>query len=112
MPYIPTDTMPFSIEQTYASRHIPPKGTTGTGWFGLWRIYFNSRAEAPLVWSIDRGTSASEVKIREIHLVQCSGISHFTPKADNLREPRAWIEGYGRVEIFDAVATIFPAGDK
>ena len=77
----------------------------------LVRVYFNSRAEAPFVWSIDRGTTATEYKVREVHLVCCSGFTRVELGTDNKLNPRAWLELYAEVDIVQGFATITAAGD-
>lgn len=56
------------------------------------RLYFNSHAEAPQVWSADEGPGTPECKFAWIVVSRVGGITRYDPAADNVTQPRAWIE--------------------
>lgn len=58
------------------------------------RIYFNSHAEAPLIWSLDFGTQETERKLSKITFVQVSGAVEEDPDVPqgDTEHPRVWIE--------------------
>ena len=36
-----------------------------------WRIYFNSKLAYPHIWSVDEGSSESEILVRWFHFREC-----------------------------------------
>lgn len=56
------------------------------------RLYFNSHAEAPLVWSVDEGPGTPEHKFAWVAVCRIQGVTKYNPAADNVSQPRAWIE--------------------
>jgi len=48
--------------------------------------------------------------VKEVVLVGVNALALYRPEADNIAEPRAFIEGYGRVTIDNDMATIWQAG--
>jgi len=85
---------------------IPSRDVHSIRFTGCWRVYYNARSAAPLIWSIDRGDVSTEIEVREIHFVNVSALSRFNSRANNITEPRAWIEGCGSVDILEGTATI------
>lgn len=71
---------------------------------------FNTRADAPLVWSVYQMGTKREFMVKEVVLVGVNALALYRPEADNISEPRAFIEGYGRVTIDNDMATIWQAG--
>lgn len=59
-------------------------------WAGRCRIYFNAYEEGPRFWSVDNGSTETEVKCNNVHF-RGTG---FTTKvnAGSKIQPRAWIE--------------------
>jgi hypothetical protein len=69
-----------------------------------YRVYFNRWADAPLVWSVDHGTQATEVNVREVHFDGISGVTRSGP-GDNQSSPTVWIEVHGRLQVHNDIAT-------
>jgi len=69
-------------------------------------VYWNTHADSPLVWSVDRGETSTEVHVREVYFAGVTIMTHHRPAADNITEPRGWVECYGAVEILHDRATI------
>lgn len=74
-------------------------------WSGRWRVYWNSKREYPKVWSIDRGTVESEIKLEAV-TIQCACRAQVDMMADNTVSPQGWIEGIGEVRIYDDKAAL------
>lgn len=55
------------------------------------RLYFNAKADAPLLWSVDEGDISTEQKLIIVVLEGVSGYTHENLDAAD-PEPRAWIE--------------------
>lgn len=72
-------------------------------WIGKFRLYVNSFREAPLIWSIDDGDAAHEVKCPAIHLENIATRTGtcvypgYTPQPEDQKVAKAWIEGEARV---------------
>lgn len=64
------------------------------------RLYFNSRAESPLVWSVDHGPGTPEVKSAEVRIA-ADGYTGIDPAADNVSSPGAWIEFHNAEMLID-----------
>lgn len=64
-----------------------------------YRVYFNSKADAPNCWSVDAGTIESEIIVASIQFVEVNLVSRLNLSADNVRDPRAWFEVRGRLSI-------------
>jgi hypothetical protein len=73
----------------------------------LYRLYFNSKADAPNCWSIDEGTIDTEIQVASIELVSVQVVSRLNLDADNVREPKAWFETNGTLRIDDNRGVIF-----
>lgn len=72
------------------------------------RCYFDSHRTDQLVWSIDDGHQNTEIQVREIRFVNCSGLTRYIGKQDNPEVPAAWIEVMAeRLEIADDVIAVF-----
>ena len=74
-----------------------------------YRIYFNRWNDAPLIWSVDEGTQATERIVREVRLENVTGVTRSGP-GDNVKSPTVWIEVEGRLTIANEVATFRAAG--
>ncbi len=57
-----------------------------------YRVYFNRKAEAPQVWSIDEGTQESEVNVQWIKLIDVSAETKYAPTDKPYDSPAAWFE--------------------
>ncbi|ADV81790.1 hypothetical protein [Terriglobus saanensis] len=84
-------------------------------WVGHFRLYLNSLREAPLVWSIDDGDPAHEVKCTCIHMnnvpavTGCSVKPGYTPQPEDQRVAKAWVEGEARVvQLHDGEISLEP----
>jgi hypothetical protein len=87
----------------------PMDSTSNTGIHSqTFRIYFNRWNDAPLIWSVDEGSQATERIVREVRFDNVSGVTRTGP-GDNVRSPTAWIEVEGRLSIADEIATFRPA---
>lgn len=76
-------------------------------WTGRCRIYFNAYEEGPLFWSVDEGTTATEVKCTD---VAYSGSGFYTVvNAGSKVQPRAWIE-VDEAEVSIQGAKVYVAG--
>jgi hypothetical protein len=71
-----------------------------------YRVYFNSKADAPNCWSIDDGTIATEIVVASIQLNGVDAISRLNLAANNLNDPRAWFEVYGTLSVVNSHAVI------
>jgi hypothetical protein len=69
-----------------------------------YRVYFNRWADAPLVWSVDHGTQATEINVREVHFANVNAVTRSGP-GDNVQSPTVWIEVHGRLQIHNDIAT-------
>jgi hypothetical protein len=59
-----------------------------------WRVYYNRWAEAPLIWSIDKGAQDTEFNVKEIHLHRVNAdtmVDPSVPSGDRER-PRVWFQ--------------------
>jgi len=59
-----------------------------------YRVYFNAKEAFPYVWSIDQGTPATEIKVKEVHFHDIQGVTRYDHKVrrGSITQPRAWIE--------------------
>jgi hypothetical protein len=73
----------------------------------LYRVYFNKIEEAPQIWSVDEGTTASEINVRgvDIRITQGAAITYQNLAAEP-PEPKAWIEVEGLLTIANGFALI------
>lgn len=78
---------------------------------GYFRVYWNRRGDYPLVWSIDFGDVSTEMNVKQIYLRGKTITTCVRMNADNVLEPRGWLEGNGVVVIADEIAEIF-VGEK
>jgi hypothetical protein len=69
-----------------------------------YRLYYNYRSTAPVVWALDEGTQASEIHVQRIDVAPGCGItSHFS--TDHVEgAPSAWFELTADCEIKGGVA--------
>jgi hypothetical protein len=70
-----------------------------------YRIYFNRWRDAPLIWSVDEGTQATERNVREVRFDGVTGRTNTGP-GDNYHSPTVWIEVEARLEISGEVAIL------
>lgn len=77
------------------------------------RIYFNKKEDYPCIWSVDEGTSESEIRVQGV--VISDGLFVFTQHTDGLKppagldpknEPSAWVEVHGVLTVENGVALI------
>lgn len=62
-----------------------------------YRVYYNKTAEYPYVWSIDRGTQATEAHFLDVMIVNCPVCTRVLDPAyrtglDAKEVPFAWLE--------------------
>lgn len=72
------------------------------------RVYLNRFEDAPLIWSVDEGTKATERRFKNVHFVDVTGKTCANLTADNVNEPRCWLEiEQGEIDsVVDGVAII------
>lgn len=70
---------------------------------GPFRLYYNADDDPGGQWSIDGGSKETERIVQSVKLsTGCSSVkTGLRPKADNVKDARAWIEGEGIVDFFD-----------
>lgn len=78
------------------------------------RIYFNRFADAPLIWSWDQGTQATEERVSgfELHgIAAVSGCDPAVPAGDK-NSPKIWVELLDVIwqETRDGVAHFYGVG--
>ena len=64
----------------------------------IYRVYFNSRADFPLVWSIDDGTQATERLVRQIEIHGCTIVARTLSMARWSSEPCPCCGGLGHMD--------------
>lgn len=69
----------------------------------LYRVYFNSHLDFPLVCSIDTGDDTEELNTKSIRLTGCGLIRSVYRKE---RQPKFWFEVAGTLRIIDGHAVI------
>jgi hypothetical protein len=69
-------------------------------------MYFSAHSDAPNVWSLDDGDSLGEVRVHEVYAAGIPLITRYRAQADNVSEPRAWLECFGRVTVESGRAVI------
>jgi hypothetical protein len=62
------------------------------------RVYFNSHADYPLVWSLDEGPGTEEKFFAEI-LIHCPRVCTRYEKQESKDVPSAWIECEGELYL-------------
>jgi hypothetical protein len=76
-------------------------------------VYLNRFEDAPLVWSVDRGTKATEQRFSSVILAKVDGVSRLNLDADNVSEPRCWIEVRSdMLAVMGSVAIVGPNGQS
>jgi hypothetical protein len=70
----------------------------------VWRAYYNVAADAPFVWSVDEGTTATERRVRAIVIDGAVAVSRYDLSRDNVANPRAWFEIEGTLEVTAGLA--------
>lgn len=76
------------------------------------RVYIDSFENAPLIWSVDHGTKATEQTFRGVIFAGVNGHTNQNPQANNIDDPRCWIEVYGcDLHVDGDVATIRRYGE-
>lgn len=57
------------------------------------RVYFNRHREFPQIWSFDEGDQASEVNVKNFHLLPgCTSQGGYNGNKPNDNWPSAWME--------------------
>lgn len=76
---------------------------------GAFRVYFNSKADAPRVWCLSSLDRKWEVSVAELHFIgHVIDVSRYVPGQPG-QGPTAWFEGRGVVAIDEnGVAVITP----
>lgn len=70
-----------------------------------YRVYYNRSEDAPQVWSIDMGSTGSEVNVQWVQ-VRAQSITRYNAKA-KYPEPRAWLDVYSaRLHLFGGGAVL------
>jgi hypothetical protein len=52
----------------------------------------NGFNDGDLIWSVDKGSIATEHKVKDIIFIGVSGQTHVNLQADNKKEPKAWLD--------------------
>lgn len=73
----------------------------------LIRMYYNRSNDFPQVWSVDEGSSASEINVQFIKLRVLPVTSKYNPQAE-YPEPKAWFEVQGQLRIENGAAIVEP----
>ena len=55
-----------------------------------YRLYFNRAESAPQVWSVDEGSTKSEINVQNL-IIQAHAKGYFNQDAE-YPEPKAWLE--------------------
>lgn len=66
-----------------------------------YRVYYNSKSDYPFVWSVDEGTSATEINYRGV-IIKTFSITIFNP----YDQPHGWLSVCGELEVADDWAII------
>ena len=61
------------------------------------RLYY----EGDGIFAVDRGAGTPIALARRVHVVDCYGVTKTNLDADNVKEPRAWLEFDARYEVHD-----------
>jgi hypothetical protein len=71
------------------------------------RVYLNRFEDAPLIWSVDQGTKATEQRFAQVIFAGVNGVTNWNLLANNVDDPRCWIEVFGgTLTVENDVATI------
>ena len=70
-----------------------------------YRIYFNRRSDAPLVWSVDEGSQETEINVSRVEILTPIK-SFYNGKTPNPDSPVAWFETDGILARVNDVAFI------
>lgn len=71
-----------------------------------YRVYFNSKADAPNCWSLDEGTIQTERLLTSVEFIHADLVSRLNLSADNICEPKAWFEVTGTLQLQEGHAII------
>lgn len=72
----------------------------------MYRVYFNSKADAPNCWSVDEGTIQTERLFTSVEFINADLVSRLNLSADNVYEPKAWFEVSGTLQLQESHAII------
>lgn len=72
----------------------------------IYRVYFNSKADAPNCWSVDEGTIQTEILVASVEFLHDDVVSRLNFRADNVHEPKAWFEVTGTLRLLGNQAII------
>lgn len=75
-----------------------------------WRVYFNSRKDAPYVWSYDDGDDAHERICKQVSVYGCACITRFDFTKHSPMEATAWIEVEGHLINYGGDVIIYGRG--
>lgn len=71
------------------------------------RCYFNNFKEYPLLWSVDKGSIATEIKVRDWILIGATARTRVNLQADNVNDPKTWVEvEASELEIMNEIAIL------
>ena len=77
------------------------------------RVYLNRFEDAPLVWSVDRGTKATEQRFKCVVFGKADAVTRVNLDADNVTEPRCWVEVKGdMLAVVGTTALVGPNGEQ
>lgn len=79
--------------------------TTGNrGHKGVWRVYFNTRTDYPMVWSVDDGDPTREGNFAQV-VINGHAVSRY--KNEGGIQPIAWLEVAGEMQVIHGTAVIW-----
>ena len=71
------------------------------------RAFFNQLNELPYLWSVDQGSIATEIKVRDWILIGATARTRVNLQADNVNDPRTWVEvEASELEIVNEIAIL------
>lgn len=76
------------------------------------RVYLNRFEEAPLIWSVDRGSKATERKFKQVFFSGAAGKTKCNLNANNVDEPKCWIEVIGEMRVVGDYAIVGKTADR
>lgn len=76
------------------------------------RIYLNNFEESPLIWSVDRGSKATEQRFKQIFFSNAAGKTQINLQANNVDEPKCWIQVIGEMRVVGQCAIVGKSADK
>jgi hypothetical protein len=70
------------------------------------RLYLDCFKGSVPVWQVDTGPGTLAVKVSEVAIRGAHGVTKHNLSADNLSEPKCWLEYDGEVSIHQGIALI------